>query len=292
MTIKTLKPLDFGNRRVLTTEEALAQLEGYVPEKTPQNPPTDPDPEPNGNLEGSVEISGDYILMPKANTKALGIHALRESCEKESSSAHPQFVRTDGSKIYRPLTFKEDIEARVNDYESNKDTDTRDNAKNRLRLFNRWIDSCTGVAYKAGTTKFKLIPQCEPLIEIAKDFNSAFMVIDYDSIAGVELNSSSGKYNERLTKAEVIEHPAWRAAVEDDKKLLETYAEIVFTEYAQQYPDRDASKLMRFWVTSNTAQDQLRALFVNILNNISDANGDNDLDINGSFLQVAPPKTP
>ncbi|MBT3537987.1 hypothetical protein HN933_02275 [Candidatus Woesearchaeota archaeon] len=281
--------MDFGNRRVLTTEEALAQLEGYVPEKPPQNPtnpPIDPDPDPNGDLEGSVEITGSHILMPQTSTYALGVQALRDVYSEGKCPDHP-VIEIAGSRIVRPLTFKENIEARVNDYKTLTNPDGSERTKEeRLRLFNRWLDSSCGIAYKAGTTKFKIIPVCKELIEVVKNFNGEYLPINYDKVVGTELDRSNAKYDTLLTKAEVIEHPAWRTAVEDDKELLKDYADIIFTE------KKSANKLMSFWTRSNIAQDQLRALFVDNLNDNSSANGSDYLSNYGSFLQVAPSKKP
>jgi len=294
MTIKTLKPLDFGNRRVLTTEEALKQLEGYVPEKTPRNP-TDPpvnldlNPDQNGNLEGSVEILGDYILMAKASTKALGIHALRDAYTRGDCPDHFT-VEIEGSNLVRPLTFKENIEARVNDYKTLTNPDGSKRTKEeRLHLFSRWLDSCTGVVYKKKTSKFKIVPVCNELVTIDKGFGGAYLTIDYDKVVGTELDRKNAKYEELLTKAEVLEHPAWLTAVEEDRTLLEKYTQIVFSELKEKY-NQDTG--MIFWVTSNTAQDQGRALFVYYLVISSGAYGNDNLNSDGSFLQVAPSKTP
>jgi len=289
--IKTLKPLDFGN--VLTTEEALAQLEGYVPEKLPENQPPINPPQPPGNIQGSESISGNYILMAKTNTYALGVQALRDVYARGECPGHLT-VEIEGSKLVRPLTFKENLEARINDYETLTNSDGSERTKEeRLKLFTeRWLDSCTGVAYKAETTKFKLIPVCRELVTIDKDFNDSYLTVDYNSIAGVELDSSQEgvKYRPVLTQAEVLEHPAWLTAVEEDRTLLENYTQIVFSELKEKY-NRDTG--MGFWVrTENITENELRALFVDYLNDNSDANGNNNLSSNGSFLQVAPPKTP
>jgi len=220
-------------------------------------------------------IEGSYILMPRVDTYTKGAHALREACKAEAHSPHPQFVLDDGSRIYRALTFKEDIEARVTDYENNKDTEER------KRLFQRWNDSCTGVAYKNATTKFKIVPMCSQLITLDKDFNGGGLAIEYDDIAGIELDRAAGKYTAHLTKDEVLANEGWRAAVEDDLELLKTYRDIVFTELKRD----DA---MAFCVLDKPAEDQLRALFVYDLNVDSSACGNFDLNDLGSFLRVAP----
>mgnify|MGYP006883448250 CR=1 FL=1 len=47
-----------------------------------------------------------------------------------------------------------------------------------------------------------------------------FLSVDYDNLIGVELDRTNAVYRTRLTKAKVIEHPAWLAAVEEDRDLL------------------------------------------------------------------------
>ena len=206
----------------------------------------------------SKRIEGKYVLMPHTPTYALGVEALRAIGKT-------------------PLTFKENIEARVNAYELGDRS-----------LFDTWIDSSTGIAYKKRTTKFKIIPSCVELIGIEKDFNSNFLPIEYDTITGIELDSGSKifsksyKYGLLLTKAEILEHPGWRALVEDDKSLLRAYTDIVFAAYAEKHSKTD--KLMRFWVQENKPTDELRAVFVNNLDNNSNANGYNSLNNNGRLL--------
>jgi hypothetical protein len=203
---------------------------------------------------------GDY-----SRAYAQGVHALQEACK---NSTHPQEFG-----VYRPLTFRENLQARVNDYTSNEG--------DKLRLFQTWLDSCCGVAYKGGTTKFKIVPRCRELVTIQRDFNQGFFPIDYDSVQGVELDFSQGKYRTLLTQQEVLEHPAWLAAVEGDKDLLKVYSEIIFAERS--------GKNMGFWVWNQPSQDQLRALFVYSLGYGSSADG-SYLDYRGSFLRVVAPQ--
>ncbi len=241
--------------------------------------PTPKKPAPTPAQRDREIIEGVYTIMPSKSTYALGVDALREACNAESNPAHPQFILDDESKIYRPLTFKENIEARVTDYENNKSTEER------TRLFKHWNDSCTGVAYKGTTTKFKIVPTCSELITIKKDFNGAGIAVDYDAIEGMELDKTAGKYNAHLTKDEVLANEGWRAAVEGDLELLKTYRDIVFSELKR-------TDAMAFCILDKPSQDQLRALFVNNLDNYSYAYGSNNLNSSGSFLRVAPVGAP
>jgi|GEM_PF-879683 len=222
-----------------------------TPPRTTATPPrTAPTPD--------TLIAGKYILMPQTSTYALGVDALRTLDKKT-------------------FTFKENILARVEAYESGDH-----------RLFDTWLDSCTGIAYKKGTTKFKIINVCSELSGIAKEFNQFFLPTNYGKIDGVELDSDSrvfgksAKYNSLLTKAEIVEHPAWLAVVDNDKVLLKNYTDIVFTAYAARH--RATDKLMGFYVREKTATDELRALFVYDLFSYSYANGLNGLNLSGRFL--------
>ena len=231
-------------------------------------------------------IDGNYVLMPQTSTYALGVDAFRKSYENGECSLQPTYIQPDGSRIVRALTFKENLQARVETYNTLNNLDgSAKTDDERLRLFNRWNDSCTGIAYKAGTTKFKIVHQSMDLITIDKDFKEGFLQVDYDFIDSVELDSSDAKYRTSLSLSKVKSHPAWLAAVENDNVLLSEYADIIFNLLEEKYKRKDG---MRFWVRSNTETDELRALWVYYLYNYSFANGNYILNINGSFLLVAP----
>lgn len=167
-------------------------------------------------------------------------------------------------KGYKILTFKEIIQERIKDE----------------KLYDMWLDSCTGIAYKKNSTKFKLIPKCKLLLEIDKNFNDYFLKIDYKKLKGIELDSKEGKYNRLLTKKEALTHPFWITML--GKSLLKKYIEIVF---------QSKNKAMGIWIYNNLDEDQLRALFVGSLDSNSVANGDISLNDYGSFLQVAQKST-
>ena len=91
-----------------------------------------------------------------------------------------------------------------------------------------------------------------------------------------------------LIQVLVINPPAWKAAVGDDA-LLREYASIVFPLLQTKY-NRDTG--MAFFVVQKPNEDQLRALFVDSLDNGSSADGDDNLDSSGSFLRVAHRRAP
>ena len=225
---------------------------------------------PPASGTGSTAFSGSYILMDQTSTYALGLKELRAACQCEGNTTHPHSIADDGSRIYRPLTFKQNIEARVKEYNTatNADGSLR-TEEQKLYLCTRWLDSCMGIAYRKKSTKFTLIPQCEQLISIPDSCRDTFLSVPYRSMREMELNSTQRGvvYNGLLTQDQVINHPAWKAAVEDEA-LLREYAGIIFPLLQTKY-NRD--KGMGFFVVQNPYEDQLRALFVHYLNINSNA---------------------
>ncbi len=172
----------------------------------------------------------------KSNTYALGVEELRKLGQN-------------------PPTFEETIQARVDSYNQGD--------KN---LFNTWQDTCTGIAYEKGTTKFKLISKCQELIDIDNDFKDCFLPINYSKIIGKEFDSQDKD----------IAKQVWLFLL--GGKLYNQYEEIIKKE----------NKIFPiFWYCRNTRTDELRALFVINLNYNSNAGGDSNLDYDGSFLRVA-----
>ncbi|MBI2668831.1 hypothetical protein HYX14_03230 [Candidatus Woesearchaeota archaeon] len=248
-----------------------------------------PTPEPRPRAPPASAVYAGYVFMDKTPTYARGVKALKKACRTDPASAHPSII-TDAVSVYRPLTFKENVEAMVKNYntEHNPDGSARTMVKRLFLITKRWKDSCTGMAYKAKTTKFKVIPQCSDLMTIAPDFDGVYLPISYAGFDAPELNSGKRgmKYNELLTKAEIAEHEGWRTAVEGDVALLRGYRDIVF-EAIRARDGRMPDKAMPFLVLQNTDFDELRALSVRDLEDDSEAYGDYYLDDYGSFLRVA-----
>ena len=241
----SLKPLNRGPK-LLTLEEALAILND-VPEKPA--PPRKP---------RMVDGKNRYDWVEGA-TYAKAMQKLRD-------------LDADA------LTFAETIRARVEDYERLSDDEGNKRTEaDRLRLFNNWFFTSTGVAYKAHTTLMKLIDRADALVYIDKDFNERFLPCDYDALDGIELDTGKGKYNQLLSQDDVLAHPFWNAAV-PDYPTLETYTNMVFTQ--------KPGKRMRFWPRGDVTTNELRALVIFNMSNYSYANGNYSLNKDARLLRV------
>jgi len=149
-----------------------------------------------------------------------------------------------------PFSHEQNVEARVLDYEAKGD---------ESELFNTWLDSVTGFAYKAYSAKFKVSPVCDALVAIKPKFDNNFLPVDYESLKAkdgwVELDSSDPnvKYNQDLTRAEAKVHPAHIAAMGGNSKLWAKYVDLWFDKTKR-------TKGMGVYVMQNTSEDQLRSV--------------------------------
>ncbi len=193
--------------------------------------------------------------------------SLRDAYANGNAGLQPKFVQADGSSIVRPLTFEETIDAIVNAYESG----------NR-ELLTGWNDSCTGIAYKVNTTKFKIRPSSQDLILLGEDFRSPFVSADYAAQDGTELDKNKGKYDVQLTKPEVLKNPGWLTAV-SDRALLKAFRDIVFAE-------RETDIAMGFYLRNSPQQDELRALAVGSLSDDSGADDRDDFGYDARFVRI------
>ena len=277
--------IEAWDRELTLKEEAEKRRMELEARLRPEAKPAEDD-KPTEEANPLVASGSGYDLMDMANTYALGVHALREGCENDPGCGHPKFVKKDGSSIYRPLTFDENIRARLDDYNTlqNPDGSARSDAE-RLRLFNTYLDGCTGIAYKKESTLFKIITESDDLVRISENFNKSYYPVNYSRLQGVELDSSQGIYNHLLGKRQVLNHPGWNAAVTDNS-LLKDYAGLIFRL-------RNGNNL-GFQVRQNTSKDELRALCVKHYQQLSVADGGGNLDNGGRFVRVThvAPKAP
>lgn len=167
----------------------------------------------------------------------------------------------------KPFTFSENIEARIADYEANGKA---------AKLFDTWISSVTGIAYKANSAKFKLILRSDKLENIA--LNQEFIPADYDYEQGLEFDHLNGKYRQPLTREEAKSHEFWLAAMNGDKEKLERYVDIWFDKTGK---DKGMSICL---AGIGPLRDELRALTLNDDYLESDASDHNYLFSNPHFI--------
>ncbi len=219
----------------------------------------------------SSGFTGDYILMPRSNTYALGVEALRQACTQEKNQHQPKVV-INGREFYRQNSFFENGLARIIDFNTLTHPDgTPRTMEERLRYFNTWLDSSCGVAYQAKTTKLKLSLVCLQLIGIDKDFAGAFLPVDYANFPGTELDSSSSNFV----------RDSWMTLLEGDNKVYQEYLAVLKAA-------KGTDVIPGFWKRQNTATDELRAVCVLNLGINADAYGNNDLNSGVRFLRRSP----
>lgn len=204
-----------------------------------------------------------------------------EELRRQGSS---KTAELNGRTHIRQFTLKENLQARIEDYNTlvNSDGTARTEGE-RKRFFVTWLDSCSGIHYLAQTNRFKIIPQSPQLITLAQVPAADYLSIPYAQSAGRELDSTAprAKYNCDLSRAEVLEHPAWLAAVEEDRTLLGEAFDVVRTV-------KNATadwKGMGFYVYPNKPQDELRPLFVGGLGRDGNADVRILLSDGGRFLR-------
>ena len=252
--IQTLKPFDRRYNGLIAPEQALAKLRDY---RTPAeiNAQKRKAAQEKQNTDGPPRV----VPMPAAPDYASGLHRLMQKCAAEDLCPHPTYTASGRKGRFRPLTVSENMRSRIEDWETLTDKNgTPRSEKERSQLLHTYLDACTGICFKARSTKFKIIPICGELITIPKDFSGSFVACDYDSLEGIELDSTQAKYNELLTRTEIEEHPAWRAVLadaDDGPSLLKNYRDIVFC-LGQAKPDA----LMDFWVRDHTRTTELSSL--------------------------------
>ena len=265
--INLIQPWDNDKNPIISNEEAMQIIQEEIQKRAKE---TERTTKPKTKTEEKTRESKqkttqgtqnlEYHLV-EASTYGLALEKLQQECSQDSNNAQPTII-INGQTIYRPLTFAENLEARL-----------QDNS-----LWNKWLESCTAIAYQAGTTKFKIIPLNFDLIDLDPQFKQLYLAIDYNNVNGIiELDSLDPlvKYNQDLTKQEAISHPAWQAVV--PQKTLEPYAKIYFSQ---------KNKGMGFYVSQNTTQDQLRALYVGSMDCNSVASGSSSFINYAHFVRV------
>lgn len=171
----------------------------------------------------------------------------------------PQFTLDDGSKIYRPLSFKENMVARIEQPE----------------FFDEYLDSCTGVAHKKGSSLIKIQPVCKDLITIDKNFRNAYLDVDYQTFDGEELDASkTSKMDKWLV--------AMGGVNAENKEIYNDYQKVLF----ERRPNLSRENAMNFYTVDTPLNDQLRALCVDLGGYSSYAGCNLNLLYNARLLRV------
>ena len=119
------------------------------------------------------------------------------------------------SEGFKPLTFEQICKLRLEDNS----------------YFDKWLDTCSMIVYHPNG-KFKIVNDSELLKSVNKDTNLVDGAIgltekEYKNIKSKEFSREGLKFNECLTKEEVLSHPIWNALI-TNKKLLKDYTHYVF----------------------------------------------------------------
>ncbi len=189
----------------------------------------------NINTQKVKDIIKDYkeIMFPFKSPGPL-TKELQIACAKDSSTLQPSYTRADGDKIFRMLTVKEILLARVDDFNREYNaSDVKRSLDERITLFEHHLATCTGIAYKAGTGKIKIIPQCSQLIEIHPKHEKDHIQVDYNLVDGEELDWFADDYNVKDLLSTVVE---------GDASLLKEYQKIVEPLLVMKGKNRDAWK--------------------------------------------------
>lgn len=214
-------------------------------------------------------------------TRAYNYHSVLEGLRAryDAATSTQPTVTVKGKTVPRPLTIRETIECAVQNYETllRADGSTR-TKEERLMLFATPFDTCSAIVYeKLPSEKFKIVSCASQLTELEKAVGPC-MFLEYNSVAGVELNFTQGKYNSFLwlTKSEVEVHPGWNAVV-GDAALLTTFRDIVFAE-------SKTDRAMKFCVRGPVRESQLHPLYLNWIREKSNI-GDLDMNCGVGFLE-------
>ena len=201
------------------------------------------------------------ITPPKKNF----FLALDELASK-AGEKHPDY-----KDRVRPLTLAETISARVHRYKGVIIRDIRFKKEQRLYPFSHNLQTTTAIAYKAGTTKAKVVPLCNNFFDIKLPFHDMAFPIPYEMSNGEEFDMA--KYESGP------DHPMWKLAVEDDA-LLNEYIKIVSNEMSR--------KIMNCTWPKQFYRDEIRPLCVGSLHGGSWLSGMTNMQRKTRFLYVKP----
>ncbi len=179
----------------------------------------------------------------------------------------PHYHINDEDQVVRPLTFKENMEKLVNEFESEIRFKTYEEQLKFMQP--EYLYSCTGIVIAGGNQNIRIIPQCSELIMIKEDYNTEICIECYFSNVqgeGVTIDTSKLICGRGLTKYEALEHDGWKALFEFDRSLYRAYVDIVYSIAQEKFQYKDV-RAMAF-NTLKVMKDQIRT--VTQLNNTFD----------------------
>ncbi|MBS3148025.1 hypothetical protein J4219_04020 [Candidatus Woesearchaeota archaeon] len=186
--------------------------------------------------------------------------------------------------VARPLTFKETVQARIDQFEH----------EGAAGLWTNWLDTSSAIVYQKDTTKFRIVSLSDDLLRnVPASFRDAFLPVNYDdfsSFVELDVQDRDDLYNRSLTPDQVLKHKGWLAAVEGDRNLLRRYSNIVFGQV-------QGGVAMAFWTVHRQdaqgrwvcpAQSQLRPLCAYYIHGYCSCNGYGSLSYDARFARVRP----
>jgi hypothetical protein len=203
------------------------------------------------NLAASEEdyVNDSYSII-KGKTYSGAVRGLRDLLNDEPNG-HPYMTIGGSIKIYHQLTFRQNILARVNDYETR--TKRTDNERNRLFLM--YLDTSSAIIYPTITSKFKISKLNEELIHIPKYDAGKYLDVNYAAFKDTEFNIWDITYNTPLKKNAFLHHKVYRMLFDDDVKLMETYWNIAYSLTKN-------SDMMELTIFPQSPFDRLHALSI------------------------------
>lgn len=235
------------------------------------------------NIFSSIDISDKDMKYDRGEeflTYAQAVDPLR-SIPVSKDYAMPVFMKDDGSLIYRPFTMKELYERKLEDFFTLKDADDNERSiDDRLRFWNTWIHTCSGIALLDEKT-IKIIPESMDLIMLDKNFSDETLPINalkYVNNA-IEFKYEEELFNKGLKNPENA--PAFRALFGDNN-----YGRSIIRESNDIIKKHLNTSGMGFYL--NNSIHGLRALCSNDRHDIED----DDLDNGSCFLASSAGRKP
>lgn len=238
-------PISFGDV-TLTPEQSLAFILKY----TPQGMQEQFLEEFTNNPEEAVQ---HIFSAQRFNMYALAAENIRNNPGKNQYSSV-----IDGQTIYRGPTFKELIQARLDDPKLKSQP---------------WLDTVSGVTYQAGTTLAKGNPESKNLILIDKNHtkNALYESISFQHAEGFTFDTQ----DVNSSKDSKVYHGAQWMGDGNNKSNQELMNKAL-----------SQGIVSRFYYLKKPKQDQERALCVYYSGNNSNAGGCYDLYGSAGFLRV------